>query len=99
MLLIILFDRRIYIYVLFIIPSIRFSCENNKIFNKIIRPKSSKSKFFFFNLLASNIFAYIFLLFVSAFKKKHRPLISIFFKIWFKNFNWTVKKIYISIRV
>ena len=50
MLLIILFNYKIYIYILFIIFSILFNYNNNKIFNETIKQKFNKlNKLFFKN--------------------------------------------------
>ena len=69
MLLTILFDRRIRIYILFIIFNIRFSCENNEIFNKIIKLEFNKLNKLFFKTFVSKISAKIFLLFLAIFCK------------------------------
>ena len=69
MLLIILFDRKIYIYILFIIFSIRFNYENNKISSKAIRPKFNKLNKLFFKIFASKISAKIFSSFSATFYK------------------------------
>ena len=67
MLLITLFNRKIRIYILFIIFSIRFSYKNNKIFNKIIGLGFSKLNKLFFKIFASKTFIIIFSLFLIAF--------------------------------